>query len=311
MGWTSTTWNKGTKIIDWFKENYNHENESSKQTILDAALLRRQTAYAAIEQLNKKTGERKVSCAIVEIRWTRDLYYNFSYKNMSEFSGVGSYDCPERIMRLLTPIPKPDNKNCGKHWARKWRARTWKEIRRKKFNRRKGGQFKVGDTIVFRRPVHFNNGTTHKQLTVYKLRPFELTDGSQGLFGKNVYKMSRRNIDYNLKKIIPAGEGFEPEIVMPDISGKNIDKFPVFKMKDSELSYRCIAWGNSLKNGWEWYAFSIVDRKEAIYYGFVMGWDNEFGNFSAKELAGVGVTLVTDPKELHNIMPPSGWTKVA
>lgn len=310
MGWSSTNWKKGTKIIDWFKDNYTYENKNVKQTVLDTALVQRQHAYAAIEQLNKETGERTVTCATVLMNWTRDLYYNFSYKNMSEHSGPGMYDCPERIIKLLTPITKPDNKDCGDQWARNWRAKTWKEIRKRKANKRRSGQFKVGDTIIFRRPVCFNNGTSHKQLTVHRLKPFELTDGSQGLFGSNIYKMKRRNIDYLMKKVIPAGQKHEPEIVLPDISGKNIDKFPVFKMKEDGPTYRCIAWANSLKIGWEWFSFDIIDKNEAIYYGFVHGNYDEFGNFSAKELAENGISFITDPKELHNIMPPIGWEKV-
>jgi len=124
------------------------------------------------------------------------------------------------------------------------------------------------------------------------------------------YNIKRSSIDFTLKEIIPAGTPYVPVIPMPDLSGNNIERYPIFQMKGYDTPYRCIGWGNTLKTGWEWYAFEIVDKENGIYFGYVMGWESEFGNFSAQELAENGIHLELNPKELHSIMPPEGWVKV-
>ncbi len=84
-------------------------------------------------------------------------------------------------------------------------------------------------------------------------------------------------------------------------------KYPVFLDKNGK-EYRTILHAVSLKNGWEWYGFEKQGKD--IYYGFVHGFEDEFGSFSLAELKEVGgVHITTDPEELHALMPPVGWTK--
>ena len=101
MGWTETYWTKGTKVKDWFAEQYNNENENVKQTVLDSALVARTEAFEAIEQVNKETGERKVFMAVVMMKFYNGYDYNFMYKDMDESFGPNICRCPKRLMKLL------------------------------------------------------------------------------------------------------------------------------------------------------------------------------------------------------------------
>lgn len=51
------------------------------------------------------------------------------------------------------------------------------------------------------------------------------------------------------------------------------------------------------------------DEFEDIYFGYVMGDEDEWGDFSTSELKENGIKFYTEPKDLQAIMPPQGWTK--
>ena len=57
--------------------------------------------------------------------------------------------------------------------------------------------------------------------------------------------------------------------------------------------------------GWEWYALEPIDGDVA--YGFVHGFEDEFGSFSISELKENGVYWTEDPAKLRSIAPPVGW----
>jgi hypothetical protein len=82
--------------------------------------------------------------------------------------------------------------------------------------------------------------------------------------------------------------------------------FPVFIDKYKK-EHTCYGWGVSLQNGWEWYAFEPI--KNDIAYGFVHGFEDEWGSFSLKELKEYKVFFTQNPVKLNEIDPPVGWTK--
>jgi hypothetical protein len=112
MGWLSFKMHKPVK--EWFKEGLDNKYE-----VLDSALVQRTTFYAAIK--NKETGE--VFCAVYLIRWSPKSWDNFCYKDMTEFSGPCQVNCPQRIMKLLSPLN--DENDCN-GYAREWRKRVEK-----------------------------------------------------------------------------------------------------------------------------------------------------------------------------------------
>ncbi len=81
---------------------------------------------------------------------------------------------------------------------------------------------------------------------------------------------------------------------------------PVFVSPEGK-SYKCCGWACGFpKINWEWYAFE--DMKDGTYFGYVMGFENEFGYFSEAELKESGIVLIKDNR-LNDIAPPIGWTR--
>ena len=139
MGWLSYNMTKPVKV--WFKENY--EYPESDYEVLDSALVKRNTLYAAVKQ--KSTGD--VFCAVYLVRWTRD-YNNFSYKPMTEHCGPGMRECPEKIFKLLTPLNDINDPN---GWGREWRkyVENLHNIRK---------SLKGNFIIEVEKPISFSNG---------------------------------------------------------------------------------------------------------------------------------------------------------
>ena len=128
MGWISTYKPKGEPILDFFiREGIFTWSEDCPNTyrVLDSALVNMRTFYAAVEQINKETGKRTVWAAIVLVRhYPKDPRYNISWKDMDEGCGPYETNCPERILKLLTPT---DN-----DYALGWRAACWGNIEKRK-----------------------------------------------------------------------------------------------------------------------------------------------------------------------------------
>lgn len=69
-----------------------------------------------------------VWCCICMTSTTTTDYFNFGYKDMDEFMGPYNYDCPDRILDLLSPTDS--------EWANEWRRKC-------RENNRKGDGFKA------------------------------------------------------------------------------------------------------------------------------------------------------------------------
>lgn len=142
MGWCSFRLDEPVK--DWFVRLW--EN-NGKYQVLDSALVKRMTLYAAVK--NIETGE--VYCAVYLVRWSRD-YYNFSYKDMTEHAGPYVHDCPIRIFNLLSTL-NDDNDPNG--YAREWRKRVLEYHSNR--NKLKGDCLIKVDS-----PIQFTNGGNYE-----------------------------------------------------------------------------------------------------------------------------------------------------
>ena len=90
---------------DHFTREFTHESETTKATVLATATVHG-TVYAAIRNPNKQTGYSYVFCAVILFKNSqRD---GFGYKDIDETMGPCEVDCPDRIMRLLSPIEHND-----------------------------------------------------------------------------------------------------------------------------------------------------------------------------------------------------------
>jgi hypothetical protein len=114
MGWSSFSMHQPIK--QWFKTEWDYSG--SPYEVVDSALVNRQRLYGAIK--DKRDGS--VFCAVFLVGWSRGVY-NFSYKDMTEHSGPGCVDCPEKIFKLLTPLKDGDDPN---GWAKEWREKVQK-----------------------------------------------------------------------------------------------------------------------------------------------------------------------------------------
>lgn len=108
MGWTSFEMKKG-ELKNWFINSWEYEGNFK---VLDFALVHFRNAYGAIKNL--KTGE--VFATMYLVTWSPNSGYNFSVKEMDESVNPYYYDCPLRIMKLLTPTDH--------EYAIEWRKRV-------------------------------------------------------------------------------------------------------------------------------------------------------------------------------------------
>lgn len=132
MGTTCTHKPKGMPVVKFLTEQgcfrWSDDNPYVYR-VLDSALVNLREFYAAVEEVHKETGDRRVWAAVFKITLMRaplsDPWdHNFCYKDMDESMGPYFYNCPERILKLLTPTEHEH--------ARHWREECWKRINTKK-----------------------------------------------------------------------------------------------------------------------------------------------------------------------------------
>jgi len=159
MGWTYLHKDKDMNTKDFFSKEFNFiDKRGRKVTVLDCASYLTE-AYLAIESLTPGE-ERMVFGMVCLIHYTRNDYYNFGYKDMDESMGPYYYNCPERILKLLTPTTYQN--------AIKWRKKCWEGIERKKAQ----PPYKIGDILEFKKPLVFSGGYKVAQLRSVNKRRF-------------------------------------------------------------------------------------------------------------------------------------------
>lgn len=90
--------------------------------VLDSAIVRLRVYYAAVEHIAPEGG-RQVWAAVFLVDFRRGPHgLAFGYKDMTEHMGPVESECPERILRRLTPLTHAED---PQGWARAWRERCW------------------------------------------------------------------------------------------------------------------------------------------------------------------------------------------
>ena len=136
------------------------ENADGKRRVLASAMTF-SNYWAAVEH-TKPDGSREVWAATYLIRFTRDG--EFGYKDMSEHMGpYGCDGCPEKILKLLTPLPPPDptREYDGNKSAQEWRDRQFAIHARRKLAKR----VKAGTTIRLNEKLRFGPLGEHDTFT--------------------------------------------------------------------------------------------------------------------------------------------------
>lgn len=116
MGWWGNyvgTAPKGQERIKYVikEEGYDAEDERHIWKPIATALVG-SVVYLAVERTEKTTGEKVVYAEVCLTRMDRGY---MMVKAMSDTMGPGYYDCPKRILDLLTPTDS--------EWANEWRKR--------------------------------------------------------------------------------------------------------------------------------------------------------------------------------------------
>lgn len=143
MGWTSTTLPWGIKLNDYFKDMFECDNDKVTRKILASSLVKFHTWYAAVEITRKDTGQRDVIAAVVLVHMNPKSNLPLSYREMTEDCGPGICECPEKILKLLTPTTSKS--------AIDWRKRCWDRIK----DRKSKPKLKKGQYLVLDRPLSF------------------------------------------------------------------------------------------------------------------------------------------------------------
>jgi len=162
MGWTYTHKDVGQSVKDFFRSEFDWVNEKRRVTVLDCAVVCLREAYIAMEAVDLVNHSREVFAIVCLLDYQPNDYYNFGYKDMEESMGPYNYNCPERILNLLTPT--------GNEYALKWRWKCREAVERRK----KVAKIKNGDILEFEEPIVFQNGC--------KIQQLQVKDKKKGLF---------------------------------------------------------------------------------------------------------------------------------
>lgn len=118
MGWLfQNTPLRHETPADYITRQFTHENAARRLTVLATATVG-QVIYVAVHEEQKDTGRACTFAAVILFKNNRRD--GFGYKDMTEHMGPCECDCPDRIMRLLSPIEDLPNPS----YAADWRARV-------------------------------------------------------------------------------------------------------------------------------------------------------------------------------------------
>lgn len=139
MGWTGTYKEKGESYDDFFNAEYGNE---SHHVWIGKGFAKNGAYYRAMK--NTETGEIFAVIILLQHGSQSDRT-NFFYKTMDETEGPYNYDCPKRILDILTPTDD--------EFAIQWRIKCRNRIEQEK-------RLKIGSRIRFKNPVKFTSGRT-------------------------------------------------------------------------------------------------------------------------------------------------------
>jgi len=122
MGWTHTNRPSYQTPTEFIKEHFSWENDTHTIKVIETSV-KLTEAYAAVERIEKATGKREVWALVLLLHHMPKSYYNFGYKDMDETMLPYSFNCPAKILDLLTPTEN--------EYALKWRAKCREQLSKK------------------------------------------------------------------------------------------------------------------------------------------------------------------------------------
>jgi hypothetical protein len=114
MKWTCAHKPAHMSICRFFEKRFNCDTEHCAMRILDCQVVAARAAYVALEWVMKETERRQVVGIVFLLKRSRcGTGEMLCWKEMSEAMLPEVFDCPERILQLLTATDDPN--------ALKWR----------------------------------------------------------------------------------------------------------------------------------------------------------------------------------------------
>lgn len=169
MGWTSTHRRKGEATNkEWFAREYGGE----RVKLLDFYTHSLAEGYGLIE-VTPDDGDPYRTAVAIMMDW-RNGQYNFAWKDMDETMGPNISNCPERILRRLSPVEQITSGPDSRKWVQNWRDRCWINVNQRKATSKARRQITAavkaegGVYVRLPEPMAFRAG--HKQDTFYIAR---------------------------------------------------------------------------------------------------------------------------------------------
>jgi Domain of unknown function (DUF6927) len=149
--------------LAYLKAKYNYDCETHTLQTLDGARVRN-TVYLAVRSTDKKTGRSFVFAAVIMISNTKKG--GFGYKDQSESMGPNQCDCPQRIMRLLSPLAELPHIG----YAADWRANVAAHHNEQRQRRQRRTSLSVGSIVTLPTATRFSGGIIASQFRVAHFR---------------------------------------------------------------------------------------------------------------------------------------------
>jgi len=138
--------------VAYLTDRYDYDDERMTHRVLAAARVAN-TVYMAIRFTDKAASKSWVSAAVILISNTRQ--HGFGYKDMCESMGPNECACPDRIIRLLSPVddlPHPG-------YAASWRARVAAANQAAANLKKKRADLRPGSLVTLPHELSFRDGT--------------------------------------------------------------------------------------------------------------------------------------------------------
>lgn len=191
MGWMYTSKPKNQSVMEFFKENFDHETDLKKGEVIDCATVGWTEAYLAYRVTHKQTG-RMFVIALVCLTHHSPGYYNFGYKDMDETMGPNVARCPERILNQLSPLDQIERNTTTNSYKY---AQSWRQACRNRIERAKHlKKAKPGDVIEFGDIIRFVGGYQSNRFAIHTKKGQRVVLADVDHPSHAVCRMSRENI---------------------------------------------------------------------------------------------------------------------
>lgn len=150
--------------VAYLTRELTQDNKRRSLQPLDAARVGN-TVYLAVQSTDKTTGCSYVFAAVILISNTKK--HGFGYKDMDESMGPCECACPERIMRLLSPLADLPNPSRA---AAEWRAKVAAHREEQRRQRELRQSLRVGSTVTMPNPIRFRGGAVASKFVITRFR---------------------------------------------------------------------------------------------------------------------------------------------